>query len=328
MKGILLINLGSPNDLSSSSIKNFLTEFLSDDLVVDYPKFIQQPLVRGIIVPFRYKNTQSAYKEVWTENGSPLILTTRNLAQELSNETSLPVEIAMRYQNPSIREGLGALANRGCTKIKVVPLYPHFAISTTLTTKLKVKEELTKMDMDIEVEYIDSFFDSNLYIQALSSIIKENMDPESDLLLFSYHGIPKRHLKKATKERNHSEELCIDSKCNIKDFCYRHQVMETSRLCAEELGLEEGKWMVSFQSRVGPGWLEPFTDKVLEKLPSEGIKNISVVSPSFVSDNLETLEEVNIEGRETFLESGGEKFSYVPCLNTDKSWVNFLASIV
>ena len=180
----------------------------------------------------------------------------------------------------------------------------------------------------MQVEYIDSFFDSKLYIQALSSIIKENMDPESDLLLFSYHGIPKRHLKKATKERNHSEELCIDSKCNIKNFCYRHQVMETSRLCAEELGLEEDKWMVSFQSRVGPGWLEPFTDKVLEKLPSDGIKNISVVSPSFVSDNLETLEEVNIEGRETFMENGGEKFSYVPCLNTDKSWVNFLASIV
>ena len=328
MKGILLINLGSPNDLSSKSIKDFLIEFLSDDLVVDYPKFIQQLLVKGIIVPFRYKNTQSAYKEVWTEDGSPLILTTQQLAKELSNETSLPVEIAMRYQNPSIKDGLAKLTKEGCTKIKVVPLYPHFAISTTLTTKLKVQEELDKMDLDIEVEFVDSFFDSELYIKALSETIRDNMDPESDLLLFSYHGIPKRHLKKATEERNHSEELCLNSECNIKEYCYRYQVIETSRLCAEALGLEKEKWMVSFQSRVGPGWLEPFTDKVLEKLPSDGIKNINVVSPSFVSDNLETLEEVNIEGRETFMENGGEKFNYIPCLNVEKNWVSFLASII
>ena len=328
MKGILLINLGSPNDLSSKSIKDFLIEFLSDDLVVDYPKFIQQLLVKGIIVPFRYKNTQSAYKEVWTEDGSPLILTTQQLAKKLSNETSLPVEIAMRYQNPSIKDGLAKLTKEGCTKIKVVPLYPHFAISTTLTTKLKVQEELDKMDLDIEVEFVDSFFDSELYIKALSETIRDNMDPESDLLLFSYHGIPKRHLKKATEERNHSEELCLNSECNIKEYCYRYQVIETSRLCAEALGLEKEKWMVSFQSRVGPGWLEPFTDKVLEKLPSDGIKNINVVSPSFVSDNLETLEEVNIEGRETFMENGGEKFNYIPCLNVEKNWVSFLASII
>ena len=328
MKGILLINLGSPNDLSSKSIKDFLIEFLSDDLVVDYPKFIQQLLVKGIIVPFRYKNTQSAYKEVWTEDGSPLILTTQQLAEELSNETSLPVEIAMRYQNPSIKDGLAKLTKEGCTKIKVVPLYPHFAISTTLTTKLKVQEELDKMDLDIEVEFVDSFFDSELYIKALSETIRDNMDPESDLLLFSYHGIPKRHLKKATEARNHSEELCLNSECNIKEYCYRYQVIETSRLCAEALGLEKEKWMVSFQSRVGPGWLEPFTDKVLEKLPTDGIKNINVVSPSFVSDNLETLEEVNIEGRETFMENGGEKFNYIPCLNVEKNWVSFLASII
>ena len=328
MKGVLLINLGSPNDLSSASIKKFLIEFLSDDYVVDFPKFFQQLLVRGVIVPFRYKNTQSAYKEVWTENGSPLIQTTKELAEKLSSEVSLPVEIGMRYQNPSIKEGLQSLVDRGCTKIKVIPLYPHYAISTTLTTKLKVDEETENLGLDVEIEYTDTFFDSELYIQALSSIIRENMDPKSDLLLFTYHGIPKRHLRKATQERNYSEEYCLKSECKIKKFCYRCHVMETSRLCAKELNLDDDKWMVSFQSRVGPGWLQPFTDKVLEDLPSKGFKNISVVSPSFVSDNLETLEEVNMEGREIFIENGGEEFSYVPCLNLNKYWVKFLASIV
>ena len=327
MKGILLINLGSPKDLDDKSIKEFLIEFLSDDLVIDYPKIIQQALVRGIIVPFRYKNTQAAYEEIWSAKGSPLIEMSKKVSKKLENKISTPVEIGMRYQEPSIEQGLRSLVNKGCNEIKVIPLYPHYAISTTLTTKLKVEEIVRNLDCNLNIEYVDHFYNSENYIKALSSSIQDYIKPETDLLLFSYHGIPKRHLKKATPERNHSEELCLKSQCVIKEFCYRHQVMETSRLCAQELSLSEDQWKVSFQSRVGPGWLQPFTDKELEKYPSLGIKNITVACPSFVSDNLETLEEINMEARETFMDNGGEKFNYAPCLNDDESWIEFLASI-
>ena len=327
MKGILLINLGSPKDLDDKSIKEFLIEFLSDDLVVDYPKIIQQTLVRGVIVPFRYKNTQAAYEEIWSTTGSPLIEMSKKVSRKLEKKISTPVEIGMRYQEPSIEHGLKSLIDRGCNKIKVIPLYPHYAISTTLTTKLKVEEVVRNLNCNLNIEYIDHFYNSRNYIKALSSSIRDYIKPETDLLLFSYHGIPKRHLKKATPERNHSDELCLKKQCAIKDFCYRHQVMETSRLCAEELNLSEDQWKVSFQSRVGPGWLQPFTDKELEKFPSLGIKNLTVACPSFVSDNLETLEEINMEARETFMDNGGKEFNYAPCLNDDESWIDFLASI-
>ena len=327
MKGILLINLGSPKDLDDKSIKEFLIEFLSDDLVIDYPKIIQQTLVRGVIVPFRYKNTQAAYEEIWSAKGSPLIEMSKKVSKKLENKISTPVEIGMRYQEPSIEQGLRSLVNKGCNEIKVIPLYPHYAISTTLTTKLKVEEIVRNLDCNLNIEYVDHFYNSENYIKALSSSIQDYIKPETDLLLFSYHGIPKRHLKKATPERNHSEELCLKSQCVIKEFCYRHQVMETSRLCAQELSLSEDQWKVSFQSRVGPGWLQPFTDKELEKYPSLGIKNITVACPSFVSDNLETLEEINMEARETFIDNGGEEFNYAPCLNDNEPWIDFLSSI-
>ena len=327
MKGILLINLGSPKDLDDKSIKEFLIEFLSDDLVIDYPKIIQQTLVRGVIVPFRYKNTQAAYEEIWSAKGSPLIEMSKKVSKKLENVISTPVEIGMRYQEPSIEQGLRSLVNKGCNEIKVIPLYPHYAISTTLTTKLKVEEIVRNLDCNLNIEYVDHFYNSENYIKALSSSIQDYIKPETDLLLFSYHGIPKRHLKKATPERNHSEELCLKSQCVIKEYCYRHQVMETSRLCAQELSLSEDQWKVSFQSRVGPGWLQPFTDKELEKYPSLGIKNITVACPSFVSDNLETLEEINMEARETFIDNGGEEFNYAPCLNDNEPWIDFLSSI-
>ena len=166
MKGILLINLGSPKDLDDKSIKEFLIEFLSDDLVIDYPKIIQQALVRGIIVPFRYKNTQAAYEEIWSATGSPLIEMSKKVSKKLEEKTSIPVEIGMRYQEPSIEQGLKSLLNKGCNKIKVIPLYPHYAISTTLTTKLKVEEIVRNLDCNLKIEYIDHFYNSKNYIKS------------------------------------------------------------------------------------------------------------------------------------------------------------------
>ncbi|MDP6182037.1 MAG: ferrochelatase [SAR86 cluster bacterium] len=327
MKGILLVNLGSPKNLEDKSIKEYLREFLSDDLVIDYPKWIQQVLVNWIIVPNRYKKTQEAHSKIWTEEGSPLINNTIELGRHLAEESSLQVEAAMRYQEPSIDEGLKSLINKGCSSIQVIPLYPHYAISSSLTTKNKVIEAAKDLNEKVDVNFVEPFYNNPEYIDSLCSLIKEYRKEDSDLLLFSYHGIPIRHLRKANPNKKHNYQLCKKSECISKEFCYRHQVYETSRLCAEKLNIPKDQWKVSFQSRIGPGWLKPFTDKELNILPGKGIKRVDVISPSFIVDNLETLEEINIEGRQDFLAAGGEEFNYIPCLNSSKDWVEALNKI-
>jgi len=328
MKGILLINLGSPKDLELESIKEYLKQFLSDDLVIDYPKLLQQILVNWIIIPSRYKNTREAYSEIWTKNGSPLINDTRILGEKVSLKSDTPVEVSMRYQFPSIKEGLVNLKNKGCSEIFVVPLYPHYAMSTVLTTENEVKRIENELELDLKLNFIGAFYNEQEYISSLSKVIRNNRHEESDFLLFSYHGIPNRHLVKTDPTKSHCLQVknCCDVESKAKPFCYKAQVIETSKLCAERLELKENEWGISFQSRIGPGWIQPFTDKELVRLAEEGVRNLDVVCPAFVTDNLETLEEMNIRGRETFLEAGGKSFNYIPCLNDDESWVDFLVN--
>ena len=328
MKGILLINLGSPRDLELKSIKDYLKEFLSDDLVIDYPKFLQQILVNWIIIPSRYKNTREAYSEIWTENGSPLIHDTIALGEKVGAKSGVLVEVSMRYQFPSIEEGLKKLKAKGCSEIFVVPLYPHYAMSTVLTTEREVKRIESKLKLDLRLNFIGAFYNEGGYISSLSDVINRNRQKESDYLLFSYHGIPNRHLIKTDPTESHCLKVtnCCEIESKAKPFCYKAQVLETSKLCAKKLELKDDEWGVSFQSRIGPGWIQPFTDKELVRLAEEGIKNLDVVCPAFVTDNLETLEEMNIRGRETFLEAGGESFNYIPCLNNEDSWVDFLVT--
>ena len=328
MKGILLINLGSPRDLELKSIKDYLKEFLSDDLVIDYPKFLQQILVNWIIIPSRYKNTREAYSEIWTENGSPLIHDTIALGEKVGAMSGVLVEVSMRYQFPSIEEGLKKLKAKGCSEIFVVPLYPHYAMSTVLTTEREVKRIESKLGLDLQLNFIGAFYNEGGYISSLSDVINRNRQKESDYLLFSYHGIPNRHLIKTDPTKNHCLKVknCCEIESKAKPFCYKAQVLETSKLCAKKLELKDNEWGVSFQSRIGPGWIQPFTDKELVRLAEEGIQNLDVVCPAFVTDNLETLEEMNIRGRETFLEAGGKSFKYIPCLNDEESWVDFLVA--
>ena len=328
MKGILLINLGSPRDLELKSIKDYLKEFLSDDLVIDYPKFLQQILVNWIIIPSRYKNTREAYSEIWTENGSPLIHDTIALGEKVGAMSGVLVEVSMRYQFPSIEEGLKKLKAKGCSEIFVVPLYPHYAMSTVLTTEREVKRIESKLGLDLQLNFIGAFYNEGGYISSLSDVINRNRQKESDYLLFSYHGIPNRHLIKTDPTKNHCLKVknCCEIESKAKPFCYKAQVLETSKLCAKKLELKDNEWGVSFQSRIGPGWIQPFTDKELVRLAEEGIQNLDVVCPAFVTDNLETLEEMNIRGRETFLEAGGKSFNYIPCLNNEDSWVDFLVA--
>ena len=328
MKGILLINLGSPKDLNVNSIKDYLREFLSDDLVIDYPKILQQLLVNWIIVPSRYKNTKEAYSEIWTDEGSPLVNSTLHLGEKINTKSATPVEVSMRYQYPSIEEGLIKLKNKGCSDVFVVPLYPHYAMSTTLTTEKEVIRIEKELNLNLNLDFIGTFYNEKEYIASLSNVISRNRSEKSDFLLFSYHGIPNRHLVKTDPTKNHclKAKNCCNTESKAKPFCYKAQVIETSRLCADRLNLREEEWGIAFQSRIGPGWIEPFTDKELVKLANKGIKNLDVVCPAFVIDNLETLEEMNIRGRETFLESGGKSFNYIPCLNDEESWVDFLVA--
>ena len=309
MKGILIINLGTPDNLELTSVKKYLKEFLSDSYVVDIPTIIRKILVNLIIVPFRSRKTQEAYKSIWTKNGSPLIINTNLIKEKLDQKIEYPVEMAMRYQNPSIEKGLISLEEKGCKEIIVLPLYPHYAEATSLTTKLKVKDVKDKLDLDLKLSFLDEFYNEDGYLESLSKQINSHLNDDVDFLLFSYHGIPKRQ--------------------NVRtNPTYEEQVKLASKLCAERLDLKDDQWGVAFQSRIGPGWLQPFTDKVLENLPKNGIKKIAVVCPSFVADNLETLEEINIEARETFIEAGGEKFVFIPCLNNDDNWIDFLVKYI
>ncbi|MDC0546188.1 ferrochelatase [Gammaproteobacteria bacterium] len=329
MKGILLINLGSPKDLELDSIKKYLKEFLSDDLVIDYPKLLQQILVNWIIIPSRYKNTREAYSEIWTDQGSPLINNTISLGEKISTKSGVPLEVAMRYQYPSIEEGLVNLRDKGCSDVFVVPLYPHYAMSTTLTTEKEVKRIEHELSLNLNLIFAESFYKEKGYIESLSQTIDLNRQENSDYLLFSYHGIPNRHLTKTDPTKSHCLKVqnCCDIESEAKPYCYKAQVIETSRLCANKLQLDNNQWGISFQSRIGPGWIEPFTDKELVKLVEKGVKRLDVVCPAFVIDNLETLEEMNIRGRETFLEAGGDSFNYIPCLNDDNTWVDFLIGL-
>ena len=330
MRGILLINLGSPKKLELNSVKSYLKEFLSDDLVIDLPKTIQKFLVNLIIVPLRSKNPLEAYSSIWTKEGSPLIVNTKSIADALADESQIPVSFAMRYQEPSISDAIEELCNQGCNDIKVLPLYPHYAMATSLTTINEVKDIVTREYPHIEVSFINSFHDGEGYIDSLADKIAQYFTDEFDYLLFSYHGIPERHIRKTDPTQSHclQNSNCCSIDSSAKPFCYKAQVLETSRLCAEKLKLDKTRWGVSFQSRIGPGWLKPFSDITLKELPKKGKKKIAVVCPSFVADNLETLEEMEIRGKKTFMDAGGNNFTYIPCLNSDESWISYLSKLV
>ena len=201
-------------------------------------------------------------------------------------------------------------------------------MSTVLTTEKEVKRIENELELELKLNFIEPFYSEHEYISSLCNVISNNRQSKSDFLLFSYHGIPNRHLLKTDPTQSHclKVENCCDVKSKAKPFCYKAQVIETSRLCAKQLELKEDEWGISFQSRIGPGWIQPFTDKELVRLAEVGVKNLDVVCPAFVTDNLETLEEMNIRGRETFLEAGGKSFNYIPCLNNEESWVDFLVN--
>jgi ferrochelatase len=329
MKGALLVNLGSPNSTSTKDVKNYLGEFLMDERVIDVPYLLRTFLVKGIILNTRPKKSAAAYKKIWWKEGSPLIVLSERLHKKVEKHSDIPVELAMRYGKPSIKSGIEKLAKQGVSEIFLIPLYPQFAMATTETIVVLANEIIKKEFPSIKLTDFPAFYNNTAYVEALSHSIKTELDKiKPDHLLFSYHGVPERHIKKSDVTKSHCKinGSCCNTPSPAHEFCYRHQCYETTKLVAKHLNLEEGTYSTSFQSRLGRDpWLQPYTDKTIDTFAQNGTKNLAVVTPAFVSDCLETLEEIGMEAKESFIENGGEKFNTIPCLNDDENWVKTVA---
>ncbi len=327
------MNLGSPDSTSIKDVKRYLDEFLMDERVIDKPWLFRALLVKGIIVPFRAPKSAEAYKSIWTEKGSPLIVISEQLRSVLDKEIEEPVAIAMRYGNPSPKAAFDKLlqTNPDLEEVIAVPMYPHYAMSSYQTAVEYAKEQHKKGEYTFKLTTIKPYFDNEDYLHALCESIKPYVQDEYDQVLFSYHGVPERHIYKGDITGQHCLRTpdCCDTPSPAHQYCYRHQCWRTTKLVVERLQIPKEKWGFSFQSRLGRDpWLQPYTAMRLEQLPKEGVKKLLVVCPAFVSDCLETLEEIAVEGKEIFLHAGGENFEMVPCLNVHPLWVNALAKWV
>ena len=328
MKGILLVNLGSPESPTAKDVKPYLDEFLMDERVIDAPKWLRAFLVKGIILQTRPKKSAKAYAKIWWEEGSPLIVLSERFANKVQQHTKMPVALGMRYGKMTIKNALQELKDKGVDEVLLVPLYPHYAMSSFETVVVKVLEEQQQYFPEMGVTTLPAFYKNADYIQALSeSIIDGLKDFEYDHILFSYHGIPERHIRKSDSTRFHCSCCKINSVAH--NTCYRHQVYDTTEMVKAYLGLPEEQVSSSFQSRLaGDPWLKPYTDFEFVRLAKEGKKRLAVITPAFVSDCLETLEEIAMEGKEQFMEAGGEDYKHIPCMNDNEAWVKVMAKWV
>jgi ferrochelatase len=329
MKGVLLVNLGSPESPDPKDVKIYLDEFLMDERVIDLPSFLRTLLVRGIILNTRPKKSAKAYKKIWWKEGSPLIVLSKRLLQKMEAKVQLPLALGMRYGKPSIQSGLQELVDKGATEVLLVPMYPQFAMATTETILVLAESLRQKHFPQIQFTTLPSFYKHPDYIRVLSQSIEESLKgKEWEHLLFSYHGVPERHIRKSDITKSHCK---IDGQCCQKtspahQYCYRHQCFETTRLVAEYLELKPDSYSTSFQSRLGlDPWLQPYTDKTVAKMAQSGVKNMAIVTPAFVSDCLETLEEIGMEAVEDFEEKGGDHLHVIPCINDREDWVNVMS---
>ena len=326
-KGILLVNLGSPDSPSVPDVRKYLREFLMDGRVLDTPWPVRFCVVNFAILPTRPKESAHAYEKIWTPEGSPLVVTSRRVQAKLQGRMTAPVELAMRYQNPSIESALEKLAAKEVTQLLVIPLFPHYAMSSYESAVERVKTVASKITSQISIEVQPPYFDAPDYIEALVASAKDYLDGGYDHLLFSFHGIPERHLRKSdpTGCRCLAKENCCEVASPAHATCYRAQCFKTVAAFVAKAGVPKEKYSVSFQSRLGKDpWLKPYTDLEIEKFPARGIKKLLVICPAFVSDCLETLEEIGMRGRESFLKSGGEDLTLVPCLNEHPLWISAL----
>lgn len=326
-KAALLINLGSPASTSVADVKTYLGEFLSDERVID------KALVRKLIVPLiilntRPKKSAEAYASIWTEKGSPLIATSRAQQELVKEEVEVPVYLAMRYADPSIPDILQQMIKDGIKEVFVIPLYPQYAMSSYETVVVKVTETIAEHNLPLDVDFLQPFYNDPEYLDMLADSMRSYLEKPFDKMLFSFHGIPERHLR--VSDPSHAHCLVTGDCCKKANpahaTCYRHQCFYVVKEVVKRLELNEEQYFISFQSRLGRDpWLRPYTDLTLEEWGKQGIKHVRIACPAFVTDCLETLEEIAEEGKEIFEENGGESFELIPCLNEDPRWIQFMA---
>jgi len=330
-RAILLANLGSPDSTSPADVRRYLREFLGDERVLDMAPPLRWLLLEGIILRTRPKRSARAYATIWTEDGSPLVRTSRSVREKLAAVlgAEATVYLAMRYGQPSIASVVAQMAADGVGEVLVFPQYPHYAMSSWETVVARIYRELARQAPGMQVSCVQPFFADSDYIEALHAVSAPALAQPHDHVLFSYHGLPARHMREADSSGIHCTRFsdCCTRASPAHATCYRAQIFATTAAFVRRAGLASGGYSVSFQSRlVGEPWLEPFTDRELQRLPAAGVKRLLVLCPAFVTDCLETLEEIAIAGRKTFLDAGGTSFHQIPCLNDQAPAIDFLAA--
>jgi len=330
-QALLLVNLGSPASTEVADVRRYLNQFLMDPYVVDLPWPLRRLLVSMILIK-RPEQSAHAYASIWWPEGSPLVV----LSQRLTNAvrpywTEGPVELAMRYGEPSIEQSLVKLAKQGIKQVTFAPLYPQFADSTTTTAITEARRVIREKRLDLTLSILQPFYDQPEYLDALVDSVRPHLTQAFDHLLLSFHGLPERHLHKTDPTGSHclkTTDCCQRAEGAILASCYRAQCLQSAAAFAERAGLVAGQWSVSFQSRLGRAkWIEPYTEAHLEELAAQGVKKLLVMCPAFVADCIETLEEIGDRGREQFIAAGGEELQLIPCMNTHDSWVQALVTL-
>jgi len=330
-RAVLLTNLGSPDQPDVPSVRKYLNQFLMDPYVIQLPWILRRLIVGLFVLPFRPKASAHAYQSVWWEGGSPLIVLSMRLLEAVRKKTDVPVDIAMRYGSPAIETKILELAkHEGIEEILLIPLYPHYADSTIKTTVEEAKSVIARHKLNVKLVVLQPFYQEQDYIDSLVASTAPWISDESafDHILFSYHGLPESHLIKADPTGSHCLQKadCCQTPSPAHAVCYRHQVLRTTECFVQKAGLKPEQYSVAFQSRLGKAkWLEPSTVNTLEKLAQNGVKKLLVLCPAFVTDCLETLEEIALQGAEEFKQAGGESLTLIPCLNDHDDWVSVIA---
>ncbi|WP_342654470.1 ferrochelatase [Pseudomonas sp. F3-2] len=328
---LLLVNLGSPASTEVADVRRYLNQFLMDPYVIDLPWPVRRLLVSLILIK-RPEQSAHAYASIWWEEGSPLVVLSKRLQQAMTREwTQGPVELAMRYGEPSIGTVLTRLASQGIRKVTLAPLYPQFADSTVTTVVEEARRVIREQKLDFELALLPPFFNQPEYLDALVESVRPHLTQDYDHLLLSFHGLPERHITKLDPTGNHcfkNGNCCENATPEVLAVCYRAQCMRSSAEFAKRMGIPDGKWSVSFQSRLGRAkWIEPYTEAHLAELAGQGVKKLLVMCPAFVADCIETLEEIGDRGAEQFKEAGGEELVLIPCLNDDPNWAKALNTL-
>lgn len=330
-KGVLLVNLGSPDSPSVPDVRRYLREFLMDGRVLDVAWPIRFCIVHFAILPSRPKQSAHAYQTIWTKEGSPLIVTSKGLHAKLARETPHPIGLAMRYQNPSIPHAISQLAAKGVDDVLLIPLFPHYAMSSFETAVERVKEVAATQAPGMRITVQPPYYAEPSYIDALVGSARSYLAQDFDHLLFSYHGVPERQIRKSDPTGRHCLQSpdCCERPSPAHATCYRAQCLRTMKLFIEAAQLPPGKTSLAFQSRLGRDpWLRPYTDQELERLAQSGVRKLLVICPAFVADCLETLEEIGMRGRESFLAAGGTSYTMIPCLNEHPLWIAALRQMI